>query len=289
MSLRESLINSMRDLDQRNFLQFCVLLGYSGGLSHELLVKSVGSNAIGKSTVEKWMKKIKEGDTDLKDGRGGDKSDKAVKEERLNLLKGCMEESRHWSTKVLSSKLGIPATTVKRYLKEEMKMVKKLGKWIPHDLNDSQKEHRDLACRLNLDIISKDKLAIEKTLTIDETWVSLYMSPTRSQRRSWAFPGEPGPSVPVANIHAPKRMLILAMDQNGIAFYKLYPPKTTVNSTNYIEFLNENIPNWLRGKRCKRPMLLHDNARPHIAREVKEFLANKQITTWTQPPLFAGH
>lgn len=79
-------------------------------------------------------------------------------------------------------------------------------------------------------------------------------------------------------------MLIMAMDFNGIAFYELLPPGSTVDGEVYKSFLERKITEWLSGKDSRHLWLLHDNARPHKARVVKEFLIEKQISTWDHPP-----
>ena len=155
---------------------------------------------------------------------------------------------------------------------------------MPYQLNDFQLENRVTACRLNLRMLQDDSTLLQKTVTIDETWVSLYMAPDRNQQRSWAYPGEEVERTTAENIHGNKRLLIMAMDWDGICFWQLLPPKTTVNWQVYKKFLVEYLPNWISRNNHLRPWLLHDNARPHVHKEIKEFLAKKGITVWTHPP-----
>ncbi|EFN69523.1 hypothetical protein EAG_08814, partial [Camponotus floridanus] len=39
---------------------------------------------------------------------------------------------RHWSLRSLAARTGIPYTTVQSIVRDEMKMRKVLGKWVPH-------------------------------------------------------------------------------------------------------------------------------------------------------------
>jgi len=195
-----------------------------------------------------------------------------------------MDESRHWTISSLSTHLSIPNSTVYKYLTEELKMTKKLGKWIPHELNRFQIEHRILACKQNLSLLNKEKKLLLKTISIDESWVSLNMASDRDQMRSWYFPGETSQSYVKQNIHGHKRMLIMAMDFNGICSYKLLSEKITVNSEICKNFLEEEILKWLTKKSFKTCILLHDNARPHKSKVVVEFLKQNKIREWYQPP-----
>ena len=89
--------------------------------------------------------------------------------------------------------------------------------------------------------------------------------------------GEEPDRVVSANIHGTKRMLIMSMDYNGIPFYKLRPERTTVSSAVYKEFLEKNLDNWLGARSSKFMWLLHDNARPHKAAIITEYLKIKEL------------
>lgn len=162
-------------------------------------------------------------------------------------------------------------------------MRKKYGKWVPHKLTEDQKDFRALCCRVNLQTYQKTKSLLERTLSIDETWVKLYMEPDRNQRGQWLRKDEEAEPAVVEDIHGNKRMLIMAMDFDGIAFYELLPEKQTVTADVYISFLKKHLNKWLRGKDSRHVWLLHDNATPHKARIVKDYLAEKGISTWDQP------
>jgi hypothetical protein len=124
---------------------------------------------------------------------------------------------------------------------------------------------------------------LERTLAIDETWVSLYSPPPHDKQRFWLKASEPAPEVPASELRERKRMLILAMDIKGIAFWHLCEEGETVTSETYRNFLETYIPNWMRGKKFKGPILLHDNARPHKSRLISDYLEENSIETWGHP------
>ena len=151
-------------------------------------------------------------------------------------------------------------------------MKKILGKWVPHELTDEQKKTRVVTCRGNLARYRKIKIILQRTVSIDESWVSLYMQPDRNQARSWQFPGEQAEALPDENIHGDKRMLIMAMSIEGIAFWELMPPNSTVNGEVYRDFLKRNLKKWAGRRDLAFCWLHHDNARPHKHQLVKQFL-----------------
>ena len=78
-------------------------------------------------------------------------------------------------------------------------------------------------------------------------------------------------------------MLLMAMDINGIAWYQLCKEKETITADRYKAILSKEIPKWLCGKSFKQPILLHDNARPHKARLIQDFLREKNYGMGTLP------
>ena len=92
-------------------------------------------------------------------------------------------------------------------------------------------------------------------------------------------PGQPAKSTAKPNIHGAKVMLCIWWDQKGVLYYELLKPGETINGERYRTKL-------IRLKRAiaeKRPeyatrheaIIFHlDNARPHVAILVKNYLEN---------------
>ena len=117
--------DSISDQDQRVFIKMCMALGHSPAVIHGNLTKICG---FALSTIKNLGTRFRSGNLDTKDRRGGDHQENAERAERLERIKEAMEESRHWSTRALSSKLGIPLVTVKRYIRNQLGMHKIRGK-----------------------------------------------------------------------------------------------------------------------------------------------------------------
>ena len=181
-------------------------------------------------------------------------------------------------------RLNSSKATVHRYLTEELQMKKLLSKWVLHLLTEEQREHRILTCRNNLEQLSKQKSLINRTLAIDETWLSLDMVPQRDQSRTWRKKNENKPEIVRRKNSQRKRMLILEMDSQGVVYWKLLGDRETVNSEVYKNFLIELLEVWLPKKGFKSPIKLQDNARPHKSNLINEFFKEKKIRTWTHPP-----
>lgn len=106
-------------------------------------------------------------------------------------------------------------------------------------------------------------------VTGDENWI-YFDNPKR--RKSWVDPGQPRQR---QNIHGYKALLCNSWDQEDVLYYEILHPNETVTVDRYRQQLY-----WLSDELMrKRPsvasnrrkaILLHDDARPHVARIVKE-------------------
>ena len=284
MSAPQILFDTFSDIEMRVFIKIGVMFNQSAGLIHSNLKKLLPNKCPSDRTVQRWAKRFKDGDPSVKIEKGGSTPDDHLRSERLSRIQAALDHSRNWCVRSLASYTGIPKTTLHELMKNEFKLTKKHGKWVPHLLTQDQKDMRCFACQSNLQFYRKTKTLLERTITIDETWVSLYMAPNKDQSAQWLFPGEQPQQVVAQNIHQEKRMLIMAMDFNGIAFYGLLPQKTTVTGEVYTSFLREKMLPYVGRRNAEKVWLLHDNARPHRAAVVREFLQDKEITLWSHPP-----
>lgn len=281
---RIALQNSINDYDQKVFIKFCVLLNKSAKEIQDLLSNALNKTAYPYSSVTRWVRSFKSGRIDIEEARGGAHNIHLEINQRVDKIKGCLDESRNWSVRELALRTEIPKSAIYVIFKEIFDLSKILGKWVPRNLTKDQKEFRVIACRDNLLRYNRHKKLLNRTLAIDETWVSMYTPPSRDKAKFWLKPGEQLPILPQQEKHERKRMLIMAMDINGIAFWELCEEGSIVNAEVYKNFLERNIPNWMANNNIKRPIISHDNARPHIARIVTSYFDENNIDTWIQPP-----
>ena len=73
-----------------------------------------------------------------------------------------------------------------------------------------------------------------------------------------------------------KCMMIVALHKKQILTYEILPEGQTVDSIAYLNFLERRVLPEVNRKKFGRPIILHDNARPHKHRIIKEFLHEKR-------------
>ena len=87
---------------------------------------------------------------------------------------------------------------------------------------------------------------------------------------SYVSPGQPAKTVPKKNRFGKKVMLCVWWDMKGIIYWELLESGETINANRYsqqLRRLNEAIHEKRTGKGHghRKVLLLHDNARPHVA------------------------
>ncbi len=69
-----------------------------------------------------------------------------------------------------------------------------------------------------------------------------------------------------------KSMMIVALWRKQVLTYEILPPGSTVDSVTYLNFLERRVLPEVNRKKSGRPIILHDNARPHKHRIIRKFL-----------------
>ena len=248
--------------------------------SHRNLVEVYGEYALAESTCRKWFARIKSGDFGLEDEERPGQPKKFEDEKLEELLDNdcCQTQDE------LAKSLGVTQAAISKRLKAAG-YIQKLGNWVPYDLKPRDVERRFCMSEILLQRHRK-KSFLHRIVTGDEKWIH-YDNPKR--KHSYVKPGQPGPSQPKPNIHGAKVMLCIWWDQKGVLYYELLKSGQTITGDLYRTQL-------IRLKRAiaeKRPeyatrhegiIFQHDNARPHVARPVKNYLQNNDWEVLAHPP-----
>lgn len=248
--------------------------------SHRILEEVYGEQALAEQTCRKWFARFKSGDFDLEDKERPGQPKKFEDKELETLL----EENSTQTLEELSTSLGVDFSTVGKRLKA-LRMIQKEGHWIPYELKPRDVERRFLTCELLLQRY-KRKSFLHRIVTGDEKWI-YYDNPKR--KKSWVKPGQPSSSVSKRNIHGSKLLLCIWWDQRGVVYYELLNPNETITGDRYrlqlmrlSRALKEKRPEW--SERHDKIILLHDNARPHVAKPVQTYLQTLKWEVLTHPP-----
>lgn len=268
----------------REVLIFCFHLKKSAAESHRLLVEAYGEHALSETTCKEWFRRFKTGVFDVDDKERPGQPKKFADEE----LEALLDQDQSLTLRVLAQSLNVDESTVSKRL-QSLGYKRKQGNWVPHLLQEKDVERRLMTCEILLQR-HKRKGFLHRIITGDEKWI-YFDNPKR--KKLWTKTGKPLPSTststPKRDIHGSKVMLCIWWDQKGVVYYELLKPGEVVTGERYREqllslsrALKEKRPEY--AKRHDKVILLHDNARPHVAKSVKEILEALGWDVLPHPP-----
>uniref|UniRef100_A0A0K0EG06 HTH_48 domain-containing protein n=1 Tax=Strongyloides stercoralis TaxID=6248 RepID=A0A0K0EG06_STRER len=228
-----------------------------------------GEGSISRRTIERWFKKFRNGDTSLEDKEGRGRNSVLENKE----LKSLVEQNPCTTVKELAQELNVSTGTIFNNLKASNK-TKKMDTWVPHELTNEQCLRR-MEYSSSLLLRHKNEPFLKRIITCDEKWI-LYDIRKRSSQ--WLDRSEPPKTFSKPKLYQKKIMLTVWWNFEGLIYHHFLNPGETITAEVYCEELEEMHGKLMKLKPAlinrKGPILLHDNARPHISQTtVKKLIA----------------
>lgn len=270
-------------MDKKIHIRHCILFAFDRGLSGlaaaEEICKVYGEDAVTKRTCNRWFERFRSGERSLEDEpRSGRPSE--IDNEELNSE---LKTNPRQTTRELADKFGCSHTTIEYHL-HEMGKVQKLGIWVPHQLTLDNLNQRVTICNSLLSRLNVDPF-LDRMITGDEKWV-LYLNVRR--KRQWLDPAEEPLRDAKPDLHQKKVLLCIWWDIRGVIYFELLDSNTTIKADVYSyqlmqvqEALMEKRPGLVNRKGV---ILLHDNARPHVAKLTQQKIKELEWEVLPHPP-----
>lgn len=264
----------------RELLIYFFNLKKSAAEAHRLLVDAYGEAALSDRSCREWFEKFKNGEFDVEDKKRIGRP-KVYEDTELETL---LKEDSCQTQEELAYTLGVTQQAISHRLKS-LGMIQKQGNWVPHELKPRDIERRLCISEMLL-ARQRKKSFLHRIVTGDEKWIH-YDNPKK--RKSWGPPGHASTSTAKPNIHGKKVMLCIWWDQLGVVYYELLKPSETITGKLYRTQLMR-LSQALKIKRAhyysrhEKIILLHDNARPHVAAPVKTYLETLKWEVLPHPP-----
>lgn len=260
----------------RELLIYFFNLKKSAAEAHRLLVEAYGEVALSERSCREWFQKFKNGEFDIEDKERSGRP-RVYEDAELEAL---LDQDSCQTQEELALTLGVTQQAISHRLKS-LGMIQKQGNWVPYELTPRNVERRFSTCEMLL-ARHKRKGFLHRIVTGDEKWIH-YDNPKR--KKSWGPPGHASTST----ANGKKLLLCIWWDQLGVAYYELLKPNETITGAVYRTQLMR-LSRALKEKRAHyysrhdKVILLHDNARPHVAAPVKTYLETLNWEVLPHPP-----
>ena len=259
--------------DKQN-IRHCILYEFQQGKKAIEACHSIfytfGKDIVSYDVCTYWYKRFKSGDFDLNDREHPGQPLKFEDTE----LQALLDEDSAQTQKELAHRLGVTEAAISKRL-HAMGKIQKEGRWVPHELTEHNLGQRINTC-LSLLVKYQKKDFLWKIVTEDEKYIC-YVNP--KCKKSWVDLGKPSISTPQHKIHLKKVLLCIWWDMKGILYYELLETGQTVTAEYYSRQLNKlsevlDEKRSFTGQGSRKVMLLHDNARAHVARATQQTILN---------------
>ncbi len=189
---------------------------------------------------------------------------------------------------VLAHHTGLSLRTVHKVLRECLQLRKRPAKWIPHALNDNQKQRR---VRMSHDILARFRRSPtlkDRVITGDESWFWCYELAIKQSTLVWLRSNVARPEKPVKYCYVRKVMVIIFWNSQGVVLRQFVEAGHGVNAQVYLETmctLREQIRHRRRDLWNRQSFWIHhDGAPAHRSAVVQQFLQNTNTKILPHPP-----
>lgn len=267
-------------MEQRYFIKCLYFSGDTPSDIIEKLADWFGDDAYKKTQVYFWIGEIKRGRKDLSDAP---RSGRPRNEEIDSEINAILNLYQFASVRYMASIIQASTETIHRHLCD-MGYKNVALRWIPHQLNPSQKVNRVRVSKILLKILENSrKNGFVDIITGDESWFIYYYQ----YDSKWVVETDTIPEKVKPNRYDRKTMLTIFIGIDGLVFRDVKPENMNMNSDYFINNILEPISKLDKvvnlqksGKNC----LIHfDNARCHTSQKVKTYLTQSPFTLVPHP------
>lgn len=263
----------------RVIFEYEFLRGTNASQTARNINDTYGPSTTNERTVRFWFNRFRSGNFNLENEPRGRPETKVDNDE----LKAIVEADPSQTTSGLAARFDVSIKTILVHL-DQIGKVKKLEKWVPHELNEYQKGARVEVC-ISLLNRNKNEPFLRRIITCDEKWI---LFDNRKRSSQWLDPGEAPKQCPKRDIHQKKLMVTVWWSSAGVFHYSFMKPGTSITADVYcreLQAMMENLAIKQPGLvNRSSPILLHDNARPHTAQKTVAKLQELRLETLRHPP-----
>lgn len=181
----------------RKEIEILFFAGHKRSDIKKILDRRYSSNAPCLRTVQKWIERVKCGDTELKDAPRSGRPLIVTCDKSIDRVQKAIQENPKFSLRALSGHLELSKDTVKKILIEYLGLKKLNARWVPFTLSESQKQTRIRSCKSIISIWDENwPELVDRIVTSDETWICYENADNRKSAAEWRKIGSNRPEIP---------------------------------------------------------------------------------------------
>jgi len=273
-------------------LRFYIQIRFKLGIDVKEIFKelkiALPDNAPSLSTVSRWFKHFKGGRDGLEDQPRSGRPITEVIQPNIDKIDQLIEENPWITYDEIEALSSLSRGTIQTIIHDCLKLKKITSRWVPHELSEKNRKDRVRICQENLAKFKEGKWRLCDVITGDEAWFYLRQIGRKQSNASWVKEGESPRTVVRRDRYEAKFMFTLFFKSNGFVHISHLDKGKTIDNKSYIKDSLKPIVETLREQRPtygpKNIKFHHDNARPHVHKDVKTFLERNEFILMDHPP-----
>jgi len=275
-------------IEYRAVIKFMTLQGHTATFIKSDLDNVYRENSPSSATVKRWTKEFQRGRLSLEDDYRSGRPREAVIPANVALIEEMVRKDPRVKVRELEEWTGLSHGSILTILHRELGMTKLCSRWIPKALSLEQKKKRlESSETLLAHIRQHPENFWSRLVTGDETWIHLYDPESKVECSEWHYLGSPPPKRVKPQRSSSKVMATVFWDRDGILLLDFLPINLTLNGEYYSSLLKQlrsAIKEKRRGLLSRGPIILEDNARPHVCKIARDTGAEAGFTYVDHPP-----
>lgn len=266
-------------VNQRAVIQFLSFEGCQAVDIHRRMKAAYGDKCLSRTRVMEWVRMFKDGRELTADLARPGQAHIVATEEAIAVLDKAVLTDRRRSIRSLAEEFHMSIGTAHMVVRKKLNYRKVCSQWVPRMLTDHHKEER-MGWSLNhlMRYRAEGDAFLLSIVAGDESWCHHYEPSSKIDSMQWKHPGSPKPKKFKTQVSAGKVMVTAFFDHEGLLLADFKEPGVNISAAHYkdtLDKLHKAIKAKRPGKLSQGVILLHDNARPHVAKIVQETLAKK--------------
>ncbi len=212
----------------------------------------------------------------------------------IQKIQDALAQDRCRTLEELSEQVGVKPTTLHTIVKKDLNLSKLAPKFVPRILMDEQKRFRMQLCTLNINQLKEEPDLLQRIVTGDESWVSIYEVELKKDSKEWLPKGShtQHPFKALRNRSTKKVMVTVFIDHKGPVLVQYKPSRESITAETYcdtLRLLKEQIrrkrpEKWTPKAEEQAFILHHDNVPVHTAILSLALIGSSNINMLPHPP-----
>ncbi|CAF3022775.1 unnamed protein product [Rotaria sp. Silwood2] len=272
----------------RFYIKVRTALNIPARVIHDELNSVYGDEAPGLSTVERWSKLFREGREEIEDKARPGRPIAETTTENIEQIRLLIDHDPYITIEGIQERTNLSYGTVSRIIDDHLKLQKITARCIPKDRTDLQRAERVRICKQNLEKFHQGTWRLCDIITGDDSWFYHKQVGRKVSNKAWVSIGDPPPTIVRGSRFASKTLFSIFFRSTGPMLTHRIERGQTVDHHYYINQCLRPLTDEIKRQRpsygTRGIKIHHDNGRPHVHKDVSDYLESEGLTIIPHPP-----